>query len=1202
MVEPKKFVSLHNHTGFSAFDGLGYPNEHFEFAEKNGLTAHAITEHGQFNSYAHAQLFIEDWQKSGKMFRYLPGVEAYFHPDLSQWAIDKENAQRAKEEENVAKKLRKKEEELQTKLIASVDEEDEALDVETNNQLTIENEEETKQSTKFFNPVNRRHHLVLLAKNSQGLQELFHLTSRSFLEGFYRFPRIDVAMLKDCITKGNVVASSACIGGFAAWSVFNILQRELKFDVLDPKLLDDKHVMRKCVAAVGNVYDMMIDVFGKDDYFLELQFNKLGAQDVANRAILEFAKQNNVQNRLVVTCDAHYYNPDVWRERELYKKLGFMNYKEYSPDSLPKSVDDLKCELYPKNVNQVWDEFKKSKDRCSWYKEHEQVISDAIEYTHTIAHEVIGEVKPDRTIKLPKKLVPKDRTPDEHLKWLCIEGMKKRGLKGKKEYVARLKEELDVISFMQMSEYFITLARICDLGRNVCLFGPARGSGGGSLVNYILYITDLDPIVWNLPFSRFMARSRVGIPDIDTDVADRDKVLDVMRAEFGYNNVVPISNYNVLKVKSLLKDLSKFYGVPFEEANIATRTVETEVRKATLTKGSDKNLFLLTFDDAMKHSASFRDFMDKHPEVAQSMKILFKQNRSLSRHAGGVLVCDDLPKKMPLITSKGEPQSSFVEGVNVKHLEKIGSFVKYDILGLNTLRIIERTIELILTKNGVKNPTFQDVKQWFDENLAVGKIDLSDQSVYEYVYHSGRWCAVFQCTSTAAQRFFIKGQPRSILDIAMLTSIFRPGPLAANVDDLYLRAKNDGEQYDWGDKRINELLKDTYGLLIFQEGVMLLAEKVAGFPKDKCDDVRRAIMKRSISGGDAAKAKVDAMKSEFVEGAIKNGYTESVASSLYEKIAFFSGYAFNASHATGYAIDSYWCAWLLKHHEIQWLTAYLESSSHTPDARAEAFGEIKKMGYKIVPIDVNHATTSWTSLPGKKFMPSFLSCKGVGDSAAQEILEHRPYASIEDVLWNEDGSWKHSKFNKRALEALIRIGGLSSLDAVGEGKLFSSWKQMHYVLIERQADIKKTSKRDPGIGRRSFYEIIAETASMEEWTAKERAENMVEVFGSIDVSALVEQTTIDALAQKGVLSIDEASEEKNIFWFVVNSCVKKQTKAKKPYLLINALGPVGKSHRLNVWGWKEASVMPDVLSLCVAEIEKNEMGMSTVSWKLKIVS
>lgn len=265
-----------------------------------------------------------------------------------------------------------------------------------------------------------------------------------------------------------------------------------------------------------------------------------------------------------------------------------------------------------------------------------------------------------------------------------------------------------------------------------------HNSGGGSLVAYVLYITDLDPLKWDLPFARFLSVYRKGAPDIDTDLADRDKVLEQLRNFFGFENVVPISNYNRFALKSLVKDLSKFYGVPFEEVNLATRTVDQEVRRATTKHGDDKNLFVLTYDEAMGFhcirrdepdgkmvcsgctdkcnkpvSPSFRNFIEKYPQVAESIKVLFKQNRSLGRHAGGVLIADDLPNKMPLVASKGEPQSPWVEGVNFKHLEYIGNFIKYDLLGLETLRLIERSIELIIEKER-KN------RGWFEFSMEDG--------------------------------------------------------------------------------------------------------------------------------------------------------------------------------------------------------------------------------------------------------------------------------------------------------------------------------------------------------------------------------------------------------------------------------------------------------------------------------------------------
>lgn len=847
---PTRFVGLHNHTGFSPFDGLGYPDEHMRFCMENGLDGHAITEHGNMNSYAHAQLWVEDWNKANKErpFKYIPGIEAYYHPDLKQWQKDIEASEQAKLDKKVAAKLAKEQEKLETKVIAVVDENDETEDIEMTNALTIENEDETK-STKHFNPVNRRHHLVILPKNQKGLLSIFAATSKSFLQGFYKFPRMDFSILKEAGKEGNLVVTSACIGGMPAYAVFQELQK-VKFEDFSEKLLDDPSLLNKCVTAVGNVYGQMVEAVGEGNYFLELQFNRLPAQNLVNRAIIEFVRRNGLTKQLVVTGDAHYYDPDRWKDRELYKKLGWMNYQTINADALPKSKDELKCELYPKNAKQMWDEYLVSKEGTSFYDD--ELVCDAIERTHDIAHEVIGPVPPDRSPKFPTKLlVPEGTSTFNHLVKLCKEGMVKRGLQDKPEYIERLKEELGVIKQMKNEVYFISYQKIMELARKVTLCGPARGSGGGSLVAYVLYITDLDPLFWDLPFARFLSVYRKGAPDIDSDLGDRDKVLEQLRGFFGWENVVPISNYNTFKLKTLVKDIGKFNGVPFDETNAATRTVEDEVRKATMKEGDDKNLFVLTYDEAMGFhcakakepnakpvcqgctpecskpvSPSFRGFIEKYPVVAESIKILFKQNRTLGRHAGGVLIADDLPNKMPLVTSKSkkgadirEPQSPWVEGVNFKHLEKIGEFIKYDLLGLETMRLIERTIELVLIKEGNPKPTFDDIKAWYEKYLAPNVINFDDPKPYE-VYADGRWAGIFQCTGRGAQRLFVKAKPKSVIDIATLTSIYRPGPLAAKVDKLYLEAKNDGKEIEWGDHRINDILKKTYSCLTGDAKVM----------------------------------------------------------------------------------------------------------------------------------------------------------------------------------------------------------------------------------------------------------------------------------------------------------------------------------------------------------------------------------------------
>jgi DNA polymerase III alpha subunit len=495
-------------------------------------------------------------------------------------------------------------------------------------------------------------------------------------------------------------------------------------------------------------------------------------------------------------------------------------------------------------------------------------------------------------------------------------------------------------------------------------------------------------------------------------------------------------------------------------------------------------------------------------------------------------------------------------------------------------------------------PTFSDVLEWFNDNMAIGKIDLTDQRVYENVYHAGKFPGVFQCTSHGAQRFFVAAKPRSIEDIAVLTSIYRPGPLAAKVDDLWLKA-NAGEEYDWGDKRINSILSKTKGLLIFQEGVMTLAELVAGFPKDKCDEVRRAIMKRSISGGADAKKKVDEMKDQFVAGAVANGYDADVAANLYEKIGWFSGYAFNRSHAVSYAIDSYYCAWLLTHHEEEWLLAYLESMSDDPEDRARAFGEVRGLGYSIEKIDINYSTTEWSSLGGKKFVPSFNTVKGVGDTAVQEIIEMRPYATIEDLLWNDDGSWKHSKLNKKSLDALIKMGAFESMDMVGSGKLFSSYRQMHHVIIENADAIRKTTKRDPMKGRTNFYDLLVETAGMCEWTRAELSKMRVELQGSLDVAEHVPGPILARLNEKEIRPVNELDEgQVDIVWFVVIDVEAKTTKNKRPYLLMHVAGPSGKTTKLRTWGW-DGRTPVEPYAVCIAEVKRDSFGCSTTMYKVK---
>ena len=895
---PQRFVGLHSHTGFSTFDGMGLPQEHIDFCIENGLDAWSMTDHGHMNAFGHAWSHVEALNKAGGKFKMLPGCEMYLHPDLNEWKKDLISSK-----EETANSKRSKNEKIVTPLAMVVDKDDEAVEVDIDNAaLTIENEEESK-STKLYKPVNRRHHLVVIPKTSAALERLFGLVSKSYSEGFYRFPRIDYKMLKSA-AQGDFFVSSACVGGSLSWQIFQELQG-VEFDNLNWKLLDDKSLMERVLVRIGNVYDRMTDAVGRENFHLELQFNKLQAQHLTNRALIEFARRNNLTEKLVVTCDSHYARPEHWKEREIYKKLGFQSFEKFNPESLPKSRDDLKCELYPKNAKQVWETYLETRGDTNFYDD--ALVKDAVERTHDIAHNEIGNVKPDCSVKLPTYVIPEDNTANEALTELVKEGLRKKGFHTNKEYVERAIYELKVIKGKDFASYFLTMKEIIDIAKSRMFVGPGRGSACGSLVCYVLEITDVDPIKYNLLFERFISPDRAGLPDIDTDVENRDLLLELMRNKFGSENIIPISNYNTFKLKSLVRDISRFYSIPLDEVNASLFTAERDVVNATKKLGDDKNLFVLTFDDCYSHSKPFKTFIDKYPHLAESAKVLFRQNKSLGRHAGGVIVSERIAERMPLIVARGEQQTPWVEGMNYKHLESLG-WVKFDLLGLETLRMIRRTIELILLrKEGIETPTFEQTNNWFNKNMSNDVIDFDDQKVYENVYHQAthRSPGVFQLTSQGAQRLFKNAKPTSLVDIATLTSIFRPGPLAAKVDKLYLENRENPESLDYKHPLIKQVLEPTFNTIIFQEQIMSLCHIVAGFPKSECDKVRKNILKRQGGNPEESIKKAKAMKDDFVKGSVNNGVSESVAGRLWDDVLYFAGYGFNLTCSFDTEVNTY---------------------------------------------------------------------------------------------------------------------------------------------------------------------------------------------------------------------------------------------------------------------------------------------------------
>ena len=1188
---PQRFVGLHSHTGFSTFDGMGLPQEHIDFCIENGLDAWSMTDHGHMNAFGHAWSHVEALNKAGGKFKMLPGCEMYLHPDLNEWKKDLISSK-----EETANSKRSKNEKIVTPLAMVVDKDDEAVEVDIDNAaLTIENEEESK-STKLYKPVNRRHHLVVIPKTSAALERLFGLVSKSYSEGFYRFPRIDYKMLKSA-AQGDFFVSSACVGGSLSFQIFQELQG-IEFDNLNWKLLDDKSLMERVLVRIGNVYDRMTDAVGRENFHLELQFNKLQAQHLTNRVLIEFANRNNLKDKLIVTCDSHYARPEHWREREIYKKLGFLSFEKFNPESLPKSRDDLKCELYPKNAKQVWETYLETRGDANFYDD--VLVKDAVERTYDIAHNEIGNVKPDCSVKLPTYVIPENKTANEALNELVKEGLRKKGFHTNKEYIERAIYELKVIKGKDFASYFLTMKEIIDIAKSRMFCGPGRGSSGGSLVCYVLGITDIDPIKYNLLFERFISSDRAGLPDIDTDVENRDLLLELMRNKFGSENVIPISNYNTFKLKSLIKDISRFYSIPLDEVNASLFSTEKDVVNATKKLGDDKNLFVLTFEDAYKHSKPFTTFIDKYPHLAESVKVLFKQNKSLGRHAGGVIVSERIAERMPLIVARGEQQTPWVEGMNYKHLESLG-WVKFDLLGLETLRTIRRTIELILLrKEGIETPTFEQTNNWFNKNMSNDVIDFDDQKVYENVYHQAthRSPGVFQLTSQGAQRLFKNAKPTSLVDIATLTSIFRPGPLAAKVDKLYLENREKPESLDYKHPLIKQVLEPTFNTIIFQEQIMSLCHIVAGFPKSECDKVRKNILKRQGGNPEESIKKAKAMKDDFVKGSVINGIAESVAGKLWDDVLYFAGYGFNLAHAVAYAMDSFYCAWLLTYYEAEWLCAYMESMIGNTESRSKAINEIKSFGYEVGGVDINESSNNWAiSKTRKAFVPSFSTLKSVGSAAIEEIKQYRPYTNVKDLFYDDRGIWRASRFNQRVISTLIKARAFESMDIVGPGKFFSSYKHMHYVVIDNIGKIKRSLKKNKDLGWKNFNEITTESYDMEEWTMKEFAMFQLASVGTINPSDLISNEMKKKFEENEINSIDNWSVL-DLYWFMIKNSTEKKTKYGKPYLLLDVVGETGASKRMFMWDWDQRTQI-EQYSVCVAEVDNSDFGFAAKMRKLR---
>jgi DNA polymerase-3 subunit alpha len=891
----------------------------------------------------------------------------------------------------------------------------------------------------------------------------------------------------------------------------------------------------------------MVDIFG-DRWYAEIQWNDIKEQHELNQYVIQVAKEFGVG--LLTTADSHYPNPDAWKDRELYKRLGWLGKGRPSwaedESQLPEGVEEIGYELYPKNGDQMWDSYKHySKEQGFEYDD--ELVLQSIEESYRIAFDRIESFMPDNTVRLPEFVVPAGFTATQALVNYALEGLKDKGLHTNKEYTDRLRKELHVIDDRGFSKYFLTMKSIVDVATSMMLTGPGRGSAAGSLVAYALNITQVDPIKHGLLFSRFLRADAKDYPDIDYDVSDSMTLKEKLVEMWGEDCVAPISNWNTLQLKSLIKDISKLYNVEFTEVNTVTSIMIREATPLAKQKhGIKAGVYSPTWEEVIEFSPTLQTYLAKYPAVKTHVEGLVGQVRSCSRHAGGVVIAENLDENMPLINSGGVRQAPWAEGQNVRHLEPMG-FIKFDLLGLSTLKMMEGAIYHILRRHhGVKEPTFAEVRDYYEKNLHPEVVDLSDPEVYQNIFHKGKWAGIFQFTEHGAQSFCKRVKPNNIIDLSAITSIFRPGPLSAGVDNDYVEAKEHPQRIQYLSDEARDITEETFGFLIFQEQIALLAHKLGGLTLDEGNMLRKVLTKKGTGKG-SVKGK---LHDKFIKGCVANDINRDEAQSLWDKFEFFSGYGFNKSHAVSYSIISFQCAWLFNYYPAEWMAAFLDKE---PETRKEkAINIAKKFGFDIAPLDINKSGTVWEiSDDGKTLIQPLTSIKGLGMAAIEQVLENRPFMNAEDLLFRDDISY--SKLNKKALDALCRGGALDNIvdDRFSGRKHF--WSA---CVVERPKNLKK------------FSENIETFRPEGDFSEEEIIQFKTDLTGIFPMNLVISNETIERLHEKYIPPISEFDEDLQVCWFIPRKITIKQTKKGKTYWIVEVIDSNNELTRIRCWGIK----------------------------------
>ncbi len=850
---------------------------------------------------------------------------------------------------------------------------------------------------------DRYYHLVLLAENNTGYQNLMKIVSKGFTEGYYYRPRVDMEVLREY--HEGIIALSACLAGE--------VQRYIM------KGLYDEAIKMACKYR---------DCFGEGNYFLELQDHGLPEQRTVNHQLMRMSRELNIP--LVVTNDVHYtYEDDVDSHDILLclqtgKKLADEDRMRYEGGQYyVKSEAEMRA-LFP-YAQEALNNTQKIADRC-----HVD-----IEFGVT---------------KLPHFGVPEGFTPWTYLNHLCYEGLHERYGADKNQPAGstgqtlkeRLDYELSVIKRMGYVDYFLIVWDFINYAKkNGIAVGPGRGSAAGSIVSYCLHITDIDPIRYSLLFERFLNPERVSMPDIDIDFCfeRRQEVIDYVGDKYGAEKVVQIVTFGTLQAKGVIRDVARVMDLPYAYADALAKQIPNELN--------------ITLDRALEMNPELRSQYENDEQVhylIDMCKRLEGLPRHTSMHAAGVVICpsaaDDF---VPL--SRGSDGSTTTQ-FTMTTLEELG-LLKMDFLGLRTLTVIQKAVDLVKESTGVE--------------LNMSAIDYNDKAVLDYI-GTGRTEGVFQLESAGMKNFMKELKPQNLEDIIAGVSLYRPGPM--DFIPQYVKGKNSGEDVTYLCPQLEPILSPTYGCIVYQEQVMQIVRDLGGYSLGRSDLVRRAMSKKKQSVMEKERANfVNGNAEEGVPGCAGNGIDASVAGKIYDNMMDFAKYAFNKSHAACYAVVAYQTAYLKYYYPVQFMAALLTSVIDNPRKVAEYIVCCRNMGIEILPPDVNESSGEF-GVSGNAVRYALLAIKSVGRPAIEFIYHernnHGPYKSIHDFLTRV----QNGDVNKRAVENFIKAG---ALDCLGGTR-----KQFMYVYVPIM-DRLASGKKNHIAGQMSLMDLLNDDAKEE---------------------------------------------------------------------------------------------------------------------------